>query len=95
MQSHRTDPIRLAVVAGEFEKALCFFNEYVEQLAGELRQGPAPPSRLVEMQELVEWARRAALAACAHAQNRLNTIHVAQTYEPPDAHAEARIRAIL
>jgi len=94
MQS-RTDPVRLAVVSGEFEKALRLFSAYAEELAGEIRSGSVAESRLLEMRDLVEWARCAALAARARAQNCLNTIHVAQTYEQPDSPAEARIRADL
>jgi hypothetical protein len=79
--------IRRAVSAGEFGKASALWETYAEQVAGEIRGGICPETRLAQMRELMEWTRGVVTCARAHAQLRLNTrrmkLHAATIYGRP------------
>jgi hypothetical protein len=87
MQELSTDPIRQAVAAGEFPRALILWNEYVLLFADALKQGEVTLGQWRETGDLVAWARSAALTARAYAQDQLQSLHVTAQYEdqPPPA----------
>ena len=78
-----TVPLRAAVAAGEFARALILWDEYVAQFADALRQGRVTLGEWRETGEFVEWARLAALSARAFAQDQLQSLHVTAQYEEP------------
>ena len=90
-----TEPIRQAVASGEFQKAQLLWNGYAARLCEELRNGPVSEARLVEVRELVEWSRRVVLCARAHAQSRLDSMLVAQTYVHPGSRQAGIIQTNL
>jgi hypothetical protein len=75
-----TGAIRKAVASGEFEEAQRLWTGYMAHLHEELRQGSFSETRLAAAAELVEWSRRVVICARAHAQDRLNNLHVAEQY---------------
>jgi hypothetical protein len=50
---------------------------------------------MAEAGELLDWAKRFALCAQAHAQKRLNTIHAARQYGPEPIPPHASLRKSL
>jgi len=86
-----TSRIRGAVASGEYQRALLLWNEYSARLQEELRVGSLTSGRLAEMRELMEWSRRVMLCARAHAQDQLNSLHVAAEYGVAPAPQAPRI----
>lgn len=89
MQQLPLEPIRQAVISGEFDRAQFLWNQCVNVLAEELRTGSLSAARLSEVQELVAWSRDVVLCERAHLLNELNSLHVSGEYEhlvPPPAH---------
>lgn len=78
-----TGAIRRAVASGEFQEAQRLWTGYMAELNEELRQGSLSETRLAEAGELMEWSRRVVICARAHAQDRLNGLHVAGQYGDP------------
>ena len=95
MDSHPTEPIRQAVASGEFQKAQLLWDGYAALLCEELRHGSVPEARLAEARELVEWTRRVVMCARAHAQSRLDSMLVAQTYVHPGSRQAGIIQTNL
>ena len=83
MEYSFTPAIREAVASGEFERAQRLWTGYMAILSDEVRQGSFRESRLTEASELLEWSRRVVLCARAHAQDQLNSLHVAEQYGVP------------
>ena len=81
MDHPRTDPIRQAVSAGEFQRATLLWHEYVAGILEELHRGTCTQARMAEAGELVEWSRGVVLCERAHAQSQLNTVWVAAQYQ--------------
>lgn len=78
-----TGPIRAAVASGDLQQAQLLWDGYMAQLSQEVSQGSLSQARLTEAGELVEWSRRVLLCARAHAQDSLNSMHVAGQYDDP------------
>jgi hypothetical protein len=95
MDNQRTDPIRQAVAAGEFQQAMLLWDEYATNLRAEIGRGACTHARMAEAAELVEWSRGVLLCDRAHAQGRLTTIWVASQYDPPDAPSASCVRTNL
>jgi hypothetical protein len=77
--------IREAISSGDFQEAERLWTGYMTRLHEELRQ--ASPSqvslsqkKLAEVHNLLEWSRRVVLCARSHAQDSLNSLHVAGQY---------------
>ena len=89
MQPIALEPIRQAVISGEFTRARLLWEECAAGLAEEVSNGSLSPAMLSEVGQLVEWSRIVALCARAHLQGQLNGLHVAREYElpvPPPVH---------
>lgn len=83
------EPIRQAVISGEFDRAQLLWNQCAAGMAEDLRTGSLSAARLAEVRELVEWSRVVVLCARAHLLDQLNSLHVTSEYElpvPPPAH---------
>jgi hypothetical protein len=80
MDSGRTEGIRRAVAAGDWPAVLRLWEPYAAGILHEIRRGTCTHARMAEAGALLDWAKRFALCARAHAQNRLNTIHAAKQY---------------
>ncbi len=87
MQQLWLEPIRLAIASGEFELALRLWNDYAEGLAAALNEGRLSGDRLREVGEIVEWTRSVVLATRAHLSAQLNSLRVAEGYEPASSSA--------
>jgi hypothetical protein len=83
MQQLPLEPIRQAVISGEFDRAQLLWSQCVAGLAGELSDGSLNEARLKEVRELVEWSRVVVLCARAHLLNQINSLHIAGEYELP------------
>jgi hypothetical protein len=79
------EPIRQAVISGEFDRAQRLWNDCAAELAGQLGSGCLTEAMLAEVRALVEWSRVAVLCERAHLQNQLDRLqtelHVAGEYE--------------
>ena len=83
------EPIRQAVISGEFGRAQLLWDQCAAGLAEELSIGCLSEARLSEVRELVEWSRIVVLCERAHLLDQINSLHVAGEYElpvPPPAH---------
>jgi len=87
-----TEPIRRAIASGEIQKATALWNVYAASLEEELRNGSLTARRMEEARELVEWSRITVLCARAHAQGRINSLHIALQYGPTIRGGPALIR---
>jgi len=95
MDQQRTDPIRQAVAAGEFQRATILWNEYVAAILEEIRQGTCTQASMVEARVLLEWSRDVVQCDRAHAQSQLNTIWAASQYDPSGSTADTLVRVTL
>ena len=77
--------LRHAIACGEYETAQSLWESFTAATLQEISSGVCPAARLTETRELIAWARQQAVCYRAQAQNQLNTLHVAQQYEPPAA----------
>ena len=95
MDHQGTDPIRQAIAAGEFQRAMLLWNEYVAAILEEIRQGTCTQARMIEASELLEWACNVVQCDRAHAQSQLNTIWAASQYDPSGSTADTLVRVTL
>ena len=95
MDTNRTDPIRRAVVSGDWPAALRVWETYTAGIREEIHRGTCSQARMAEAREFLDWARRVVLCARAHAQNQLNNIHVARQYEPARLPPPSFLRASM
>jgi hypothetical protein len=95
MDSGRTDSIRRAVAAGDWPAVLRLWEPYAADILDEIRRGTCTHARMAEAGELLNWAKRVAWCARAHAQNRLDTIHAARQYGPEPVPTHAFLRKSL
>ena len=92
MQQLPLEPIRQAVICGEFDRAQLLWNECAGGLYEELSNGYLSEARLSEVRELVVWSRIVVLCERTHLLHQVNSLHVAGEYElpvPPPAHCMA------
>jgi hypothetical protein len=91
----RTERIRRAVAAGDWPAVLRLWELYAAGILDEISHGTCTRVRMAEAGELLDWAKRFAWCAQAHAQNRLNTIHAARQYGPEPIPPHASLRKSL
>jgi hypothetical protein len=95
MEHQRTDPIREAVAAGEYQRATVLWNEYVTEVLEEINRGTCTQAVMEETAELLEWSRGVVLCDRARAQSQLTTLWVASQYGPTDSPRACCFRASL
>jgi hypothetical protein len=95
MDTGRTDEMRQAVAAGDWPAVLRLWELYVADILDEIGRGTCTRARIAEARELLDWAKRFALCARAHAQNRLDTLHAARQYGPEPIPPHAALRRSL
>jgi len=95
METGRTDDMRKAVAAGDWPAVLRLWEVYAAGILDEIGHGTCTRARLAEAGEFLNWAKRVALCARAHAQTRLDCIHAAKQYDAPPAPPRSSIRTSL
>jgi hypothetical protein len=95
MDTDRTSQLRKAIASGDFGRALRLWDDYAAGIRREIGCGTCTAARMAEAREFLDWARRVVLCARAHAQNRLNAIHVARQYGPAPSRPASLFRTSL
>jgi len=95
MDTHRTDPLRIAVAAGDFRQVLRLWENYAAGVREEIGRGTCTKARIAEAGEFLEWARRVVLCGRAQTQNRLNAVHVASQYGAVSSRPSSLLRTSL
>jgi hypothetical protein len=95
MDHQRTDPIRQAIGAGEFQRATLLWNEYVTGILEEISRGTCTEAHLAEAADLLEWSRGVVLCECAHVQCQIRTLWVASRYDSADSPGASFVRTSL
>src|SRR5690348_4905505 len=93
MKRCANDPagIRSAIASGEYDKALDAWHAYARELERSVARGDAGPAALTDARELLDWSRNVLLCANAHAHDLLNTLYIANRYEPPGGPVSQRL----
>jgi hypothetical protein len=95
MNSTRIGAIRRAVACGDFPRATGLWNEYANQLHGEICRGVCTRAHMEEARELLEWSCRTVALARTHAQSRLDALRVAEQYLQRAPRSPALLRTCL
>ena len=91
-----TLPLREAISAGEFPRALALWNAHVTRFADAMQQGEVTLGQWRELGEFVTWARQAALTSRAYAHDQLQSLHVSNQYgEPTPPQRPRMIQTVL
>jgi hypothetical protein len=95
MNTSPTDPLRQAVVSGDFPAVLRLWEEYAAAIREEIGRGVCTQARMAEAAEFLDWARRVVLCNRAQTQTQLNTIHAARQYGSSPTQPPSLVRASL
>jgi len=95
MNTARTDEMRNAVAAGDWQAVLRLWDAYAAGILDEIGRGACTPARLSEAREFLDWAKRVALCARAQTQQRLDAIHAVRQYDAQPARPRSSLRASL
>ena len=95
METSRTAQMRQAVAAGDWPAVVRLWEAFAAGLLDEIGRGTCTRARMAEAGEFLDWAKRSALCARAHAQTRLDRIHAARQYDTLPAPPHSSIRTIL
>jgi hypothetical protein len=81
MGAGHIDEMRKAVAAGDWPAVLRLWESYAAGILDEIGRGTCTRARMAEAGAFLDWAKRVALCARAHAQTRLDRIHAATQYD--------------
>jgi len=95
MGNARTDELRKAVAAGDWQTVPRLWHVYATAIREEIEHRTCTQARLSEAREFLDWAGRVAFCARAQAQQQLNAIHAARQYDPEPPHPRSSLRAQL